>query len=142
MAMRDLIPWSRGRDLSVRREEASPFWTLHREMNRLFEDVFRGFDVAPFGNDRLLDRGMGWPNIEVSETDKELKVMAELPGLEEKDIDVELAHGALTIRGEKRPRRKTRIGCSASAATGGSSGGFRSITSSRTRSRPRSRTAC
>jgi HSP20 family protein len=102
MAMRDLIPWSRGRDLSVRREEASPFWTLHREMNRLFEDVFRGFDVAPFGNDRLLDRGMGWPNIEVSETDKELKVTAELPGLEEKDIDVELAHGALTIRGEKK----------------------------------------
>jgi HSP20 family protein len=102
MAMRDLIPWSRGRDLSVRREEASPFWTLHREMNRLFEDVFRGFDVAPFGNDRLLERGMGWPNIEVSETDKELKVLAELPGLEEKDIGVELAHGALTIRGEKK----------------------------------------
>jgi HSP20 family protein len=102
MAMRDLIPWSRGRDLSVRREEASPFLTLHREMNRLFEDVFRGFDVAPIGNDRFLDRGIGWPNIEVSETDKELRVTAELPGLEEKDIDVELAHGALTIRGEKK----------------------------------------
>ncbi len=44
----------------------------------------------------------GWPNIEVSDTDKEVKVTAELPGLEEKDIDVELANGILSIKGEKK----------------------------------------
>jgi len=45
---------------------------------------------------------MSWPNIEVSETEKDVKVTAELPGLEEKDVDLELADGVLAIRGEKR----------------------------------------
>jgi HSP20 family protein len=103
MAIRDLIPWSRGRDLTIRRgEEFTPFLTLHREMNRLFDDVFRGFDLAPFGTDRFFDRTMRWPNIEVSETDKDVKVTAELPGLDEKDVNVELANGVLAIRGEKK----------------------------------------
>jgi HSP20 family protein len=102
MTVRDLIPWNRGRDLSTRRsEEANPLLTLHREMNRLFEDVFRGFDLAPFGLDRF-EHGWGWPNIEVSEDDKEVKVTAELPGLEEKDVQLELANGVLAIKGEKR----------------------------------------
>lgn len=101
MAIRDLIPWNRGRDLTVRRgEEVNPFLTLHREMNRLFDDVFRGFDLTPFGSGRSFDHG--WPNIEVSETDKDVKVTAELPGLEEKDIQVELANGVLAIKGEKK----------------------------------------
>lgn len=44
MAARDLIPWSRGRDVTVRRgEEPNPFVALYREVNRLFDDVFRGF---------------------------------------------------------------------------------------------------
>jgi HSP20 family protein len=88
--------------VSVRRGEDNPFLTLHREMNRLFDDVFRGFDLAPFGSDRLSDRVAGWPNIEVSETDKEIKVTAELPGLDEKHVEVELANGVLSIRGEKK----------------------------------------
>jgi HSP20 family protein len=103
MAMRDLIPWNRGRDMTVHRgEDFNPFLTLHREMNRVFDDVFRGFDLAPFGTDRFFDRSMGWPNIEVSETDKDVRVMAELPGLEEKDVRVELANGTLSIKGEKK----------------------------------------
>ncbi len=104
MAMRDLIPWSRGRDVSVRRAEDNPFLTLHREMNRLFDDVFRGFDLAPFGSDRLFDRAWSgtWPSVEVSETDKDIKVTAELPGLDEKDVKVELSNGVLAISGEKK----------------------------------------
>jgi HSP20 family protein len=109
MAIRDLIPWNRGRDVTVRRGDdmnpfvANPFLTLHREMNRLFDDVFRGFDLAPtaFG-DRLADRGWGWPNIEVSEADNAVTVTADLPGLEEKDVDIHLADGVLTISGEKK----------------------------------------
>jgi HSP20 family protein len=87
MSVRDLIPLKRGRDVTVRRgEEANPFLALHREMNRLFDD----------------DRTIGWPNIEVSDTDKEMKVTAELPGLEEKDVELELANGVLAIKGEKK----------------------------------------
>jgi HSP20 family protein len=51
MAMRDLIPWSRGGSVPARRGEDNPFMTLHREMNRLFDNVFRGFDLAPFGSE-------------------------------------------------------------------------------------------
>ena len=81
----------------------SPFLALHREMNRLFDEAFRGFDFAPLGiSDRFFGGGASWPNIEVAETDKEIKVTAELPGLDEKDIDVLLANGVLTISGEKR----------------------------------------
>ena len=109
MAIRDLIPFSRARDVAVRRsDDVNPFLTLHREMNRLFDDVFRGFDLAPFGSDRFFHRAMGWPNIEVSETGSEVKVMAELPGLEEKDVQVEFANGTLAIKGEKKSETEDR----------------------------------
>jgi len=102
--IRDLIPWNRSNsNVAVRRgEESNPFLTLHREMNRLFDDVFRGFDLAPLGQAGSFGRAMSWPNIELSETDKEVKIMAELPGLEEKDVAVELSHGYLVIKGEKK----------------------------------------
>ena len=103
MAITDLIPWSRGREMTPRRgEDYNPIFTLHREMNRLFDDVFRGFDAAtPFGS-RLFEGSMNWPSIEVSATDKDVKVTAELPGLNENDVQVELTGGVLSIKGEKK----------------------------------------
>ncbi|OSI78652.1 molecular chaperone Hsp20 [Bradyrhizobium canariense] len=98
MALRDLIPFSNGsRDMALQRNEANPFFALHREMNRLFDDAFRAFDIAPFKSN-----GLGWPSVEVNETEKDVKVVAELPGLEEKDVNVELRNGLLTISGEKK----------------------------------------
>jgi HSP20 family protein len=70
-------------------------------MNRLFEDVFAGFDLSPFSMDRW-NGTTSWPRIEISESEKEVLVTAELPGLEEKDIQVELENGVLAIRGEKK----------------------------------------
>jgi HSP20 family protein len=99
MPMRDLIPWNRTREMRpARREGFSPFMTLHREMDRLFDEALRDFDFSPFRS----QQGMGWPSIEVTQTDKDVKVIAELPGLDEKDVQVELAHGLLAIRGEKK----------------------------------------
>jgi HSP20 family protein len=98
MALRDLIPWNSGsRDLSIHRNEPNPFLAFHREMNRLFDDAFRSFDITPFSS-----RAMGWPSVEVNETDKDVTVIAELPGLQEKDVNVELWDGLLTISGEKK----------------------------------------
>ena len=98
MALRDLIPGNNGsREVSMHRNEPNPFLALHREMNRLFDDAFRSFDVAPFSS-----QAMGWPNVEVNETGNEVKVIAELPGLEERDVNLELRNGLLTISGEKR----------------------------------------
>jgi HSP20 family protein len=103
MALRDLIPWNnnRGRELSVPRGEANPFLTLHREMNRLFDDVFSGFGLMS-RTPALMEGRFSWPHVELSETEKALKVTAELPGMEENDVQVELANGALVIRGEKK----------------------------------------
>jgi HSP20 family protein len=103
MAIKNLIPWNdRGRDLGFQRAtDVHPFFTLHREMNRMFDDVFRGFDLPSFGSTRALD-GLGWPQIDVDETDKEVRITAELPGLDEKDVSLEIANGILSISGEKR----------------------------------------
>ena len=101
MNMRDLIPWSRNNGSSPvpYGEPMSPFLSLHREMNRLFDDAFRSFDAPT-----LFGAGMrsSWPRIEVTERGKEIQVAAELPGMDEKDVEVLLSDGTLVIRGEKR----------------------------------------
>ena len=103
MAIKDLIPRNnKGREVGFQRAaDVHPFFTLHREMNRMFDDMFRGFDLAPFGSTRSLD-GLGWPQIDIDETDKELRITAELPGLDEKDVSLEIANGVLSISGEKK----------------------------------------
>jgi HSP20 family protein len=77
------------------------FFALHREMNRMFDDVFRGFDFTPRPSSRAQD-GLGWPQIDIEETDKEVRITAELPGLDEKDVSLEIANGVLSISGEKK----------------------------------------
>ena len=68
---------------------------MHREMNRMFDDVLRGFDLAPFGPTSRSLGGLGWARIDIDETDKEMRISAELPpGLDE--------NGVLSISGEKK----------------------------------------
>src|SRR4051812_9950906 len=100
MALRDLITWGRDQSPapSQRREEVRPFLTLHREMNRLFDDVFNSFGNTP----SLLRRLPAWPSLEVVQSDQDIRVSAELPGLDEKDVEVLVDDDVLTIRGEKR----------------------------------------
>lgn len=99
MNVRDLIPWSRqgGSAPTVSGTEHNPLLAFQRDMNRLFDDAFRDF-----GMPSMFGRSLGWPSLEVSETDKEIRVSAELPGLDEKDVEVFLDDGTLTIRGEKK----------------------------------------
>jgi len=106
MSVRDLIPWGRNngnQTPSVLRDgERDPFLSLHREVNRLFDDVFRGFgsSLPSFSGGSAL--GGAWPSVEISDGEKEIKVTAEVPGLKEKDIEVLLDEGVLTLKGEKR----------------------------------------
>ena len=83
-----------------------PLVSLQTEMNRLFEDFWRDpFSLRPFDTfDRMLPasfRGFN-PNVDISETDKEIKLEAELPGLDEKEIEISLQDNVLTVKGEKR----------------------------------------
>jgi HSP20 family protein len=91
------------KDLMRRRhaDEDLPLMNLQNEMNRLFEEFASGWDLAPFGH--LGGNGGGFrPKVNVAETDTAVKVTAELPGLEEKDIEVSLDDNVLTIRGERK----------------------------------------
>lgn len=105
MAIRDLIPWSRQENrlpvpVDAERDRGDhPLLSLHREVNRLFDDVLRGFGMPLLGG---FDRSLSWPNVELGETDKEVRITAELPGLDEKDVDITVEEGVLTLRGEKK----------------------------------------
>ncbi|UCI10568.1 Hsp20/alpha crystallin family protein [Mesorhizobium sp. B1-1-8] len=105
MSVRDLIPWGRNNGNQVptllSAGDRDPILSLHREVNRLFDDVFRGFGSNPSSNGASAFSG-GWPSIEISDGEKEIKVSAEVPGLEEKDIEVLLDDGVLRLKGEKR----------------------------------------
>jgi HSP20 family protein len=76
------------------------FSSLHREIDRVFDDFTRS-EHWPF---RALSTGNGklTPRIDVSETDKKVEVTVELPGVDEKDIDISLSDDLLTIKGEKK----------------------------------------
>jgi HSP20 family protein len=101
MAIRALIPRNKNQ-LSTTGDIYDPFVTFHREMNRLFDDVFRSFGSFGRLGAPLMEGQFGWPCIELNETDKAVTVSAELPGLSEKDVQVEIAKGVLSIRGEKK----------------------------------------
>ena len=111
MAIRDLIPWSRQENrlpVPVRAErepDTHPLLSLHSDVNRLFDDVFRGFGLSAFGG---LGRDLSWPSLEFGETDTEVRVIAELPGLDEKDVDITVEEGVLTLRGEKKSEVKDK----------------------------------
>jgi HSP20 family protein len=95
MASRFLTPFG-GRGLLGR----DPFLDLHREVNRLFDDSLRGM------TDRSGGAAMLNPKVDVCPTDEGWELTAELPGVDEKDIDLRLDGDLLTISGEKRDERK------------------------------------
>lgn len=74
-------------------------------MDTLFDDFFRGFDMEPFGGRHA--RAFS-PNIDVAETDKGITVSAELPGMDDKGIEVNLNRDSLTIRGEKKEGKEDK----------------------------------
>ena len=109
MAMRDLIPWSRQQGAAPtvwRDNDWSPIQSLRREMDRLFDDMFRSPAFGRFGE--FGGTTGGWPSLDVRETDGEVVVTAEVPGMTEKDVELLVADGMLTIRGEKKGERDER----------------------------------
>ena len=87
----------------TRSDSTSPVVSLHREVNRLFDDLFRSTDDSRFWGGRS-----AWPSLDVDEAETEYRVIAELPGLEERDVEVLLQDGVLTVRGEKKLESEAR----------------------------------
>ncbi len=107
MPFRNLVPSLWRGSAPARREPEHPFDALQQEMNRLFDSFFRGFDAAPLS--AAQERLMGFiPIVDVKEDEKEVVVKAELPGIDEKDIDVVLTDQALTLKGEKKEEKEDK----------------------------------
>jgi HSP20 family protein len=96
MDFRSLVPFGWGGGSLTRRPASEdPFWGFRRKLDRLFDDFFSGRSMARWPGDGVDLR------LDVSETDQELKIAAELPGVDEKDVELTLTDDLLTIRGEK-----------------------------------------
>ncbi|HRV45498.1 MAG TPA: Hsp20/alpha crystallin family protein [Smithellaceae bacterium] len=104
--IKNLLPAVRRKnDKALRQAGEHPFLPIQREMNRLFDDFFRDFNLKPLG--KVWTSGFE-PSMDVWENDKKIHIKAELPGLDEKDIDVTLTPDALTIRGEKKEEKEDK----------------------------------
>ena len=100
MNLRSLMPV--GRDRNVARSD-NPFMSLQREIDRLFDDFTRGLPAfSGAGTEAMV------PSVDVTENDKQIEITAELPGLEEKDVQVNFADNVLTIRGEKKAEKEEK----------------------------------
>ena len=93
-----------------------PLETLRREVDRLFEDFGSDFWRAPFRRSAF-DVEPFWrrewnfaatPAVDIVEKDNAYEVTADLPGIDEKNIEVNVANGTLTIKGEKQEEKEEK----------------------------------
>ena len=92
-----------------------PFDSLRREVDRIFDNFRLGMWDSPFR--RAFEFDLPWsretgiflaPAVDVAEKEKELEITAELPGMDTNDIEIKLANGMLTIKGEKKEEKEER----------------------------------
>jgi len=97
MDTKSLVPV--GTQRAIARRDTNPFSLLQQEIDRLFEGVTR--NIPGFATSTM-------PSMDISETDKLIEITAELPGLEKKDVELNVADNVLTIRGEKKNEREEK----------------------------------
>ena len=114
MSITNLMPWRhkehaprRRGEVTVNREEDHPLTLVERDMNHMFDDFFGGFGLAP-SDFWDTDWSAFSPQVDIVDNEKEIKVSVELPGLDEKDIDVSLSRDTLTISGEKQQEKEDK----------------------------------
>jgi len=108
MAIKSLLPSLRRKaEVPSGREEDHPFYSLQREMNHLFDDFFRGFDLEPIGAGEGRYAGFS-PSIDVHESNEAVTIKAEIPGIDEKDVEVLVSDDAVTIKGEKKEEQEDK----------------------------------
>jgi HSP20 family protein len=115
MTLKEMVPWRWG---GLRRwdDEDRPFESflremdsLHKDMDRLFEDFWRGSGrhsvmSTPMSSMMAAPWAQGevTPRIDETEDEKGFHIQVELPGMDKDDVDITMANGLLTIRGEKK----------------------------------------
>jgi HSP20 family protein len=108
--VKNLIPWKKkSHEVEVLSPNDDPTFNLTRGMADMVNQLFRPFnDQWSRSLFRNLSGFTTTPNIDVEETDKEVRVTADLPGLEEKDVQIDLDEHFLTLRGERKDEREKK----------------------------------
>ena len=106
MSLPNLVPFHRR---GSSEQPALRGWDdMHREIDRVFDSFFNdAFARTPLMGIMPGNNGQMGLSLDVAETDKAYLITAELPGLEDKDIDLSLSEGILTLKGEKQQENET-----------------------------------
>ena len=122
MSIKKWIPWNwfkkeeeeTGKSVPVQRHSTedqglvlrNSIEQFHRDFDRLFDEAFRGMGTLPLAFKRPLlqssSNGVIKPTLDLGATEKEYTVTVEIPGVSEKDVELEIMNDTLTIRGEKK----------------------------------------
>ncbi|MDZ4306284.1 Hsp20/alpha crystallin family protein [Allopontixanthobacter sp.] len=105
MAYTYLTPYRSG-GLSTGMRGGGSIFDLHRQMNRMFDDLLTGSENGSSGSIT------GWPSLDICQTENEIEVCAELAGVNRDDISIDVDEGMLTISGEKKSSREDDNGYS------------------------------
>ena len=128
MDIKKWIPWNwfkkeeedAGKMVPVKRENVKeqsgtlvhPLQQFHQEIDRLFDQAFRGFGLSSFSSDQPLfpglARGMLKPTLDLGASDKDYTITVEIPGVDEKDVKLEIVNDTLTISGEKKQEKEEK----------------------------------
>lgn len=124
MDLKKLAPWNwfkkeeeqQSATLPVQRygqsPEMSPIAQFHQDIDRMFDRFFRGFGfpVGSFGREVAPLSQTEWlkPTLDIAANDKEYAITVELPGVDEKDVELELTDETLVIKGEKKQEKEKK----------------------------------
>jgi HSP20 family protein len=106
------LPVTRETDSAPALQAWQPFESFRRELDRLFDDFGRSFwqpSRPSFLAAPIFGRAMTWgtaPAVDVVESEKAYEITADMPGMAEKNIEVKIANGNLTIKGEKQEEKE------------------------------------
>lgn len=111
-----VMPWNWGKEpVESHSSPAASLPALRRDIDSMFDVLERDFlsswsslpTVGGLAEDLW---GTGWPQVDLEETEEEIRVTAEVPGVEEKDLEVTVDDDVLTIRGQRQDTREDREG--------------------------------
>lgn len=127
MDIKKWIPWNwfkkeeeeTGKTLPVQRRSwrgrtrhrQHPVEQLHHHIDQIFDEMYRGFGLVPFSFEPLAPRmseDLLKPTLDLSATDAEYTLSIEVPGVDEKDVKLEIVNDTLTIRGEKKQEKEEK----------------------------------
>lgn len=103
----NLIPWKTKREERSHNRPEYSMARLRNEMDQVFDRFMRDPFAFPWGEDSTTALAWG-PQIDLSETEKELTIKAELPGIEPKEVEINVVGNVLTLRGEKKQEHEEK----------------------------------